>query len=170
MNDQIREKQAEIIEKKGQIISHLLKIILRNTRNITLRTWERDYIHKYPETSSKLESELSALIEAENSEEKNENMKHYKCPDIKQVTDEDIEKAAEKLQYDNIYGKNGWICGAKAMRDGEIPSSNTSEAEKEKKSPEEILKQVFQIDKLPKHRLILSANEIMELMLIYAEQ
>ena len=38
------EKYRELLEKKGQIISHLLKIILRNVSKITLRYWDSDYI------------------------------------------------------------------------------------------------------------------------------
>ena len=34
-----------------------------------------------------------------------------------QITDEEIEEQSNKLHYDNIYGKNGWVCGAKWLRD-----------------------------------------------------
>ena len=54
-------KMEELIEKKGVTICHLVKIILRNASHITLRKWESDYIHKYPETWAEIEQELSAL-------------------------------------------------------------------------------------------------------------
>lgn len=55
------EKMEELIGKKGNIIHHLIKIILRNSSKITLRQWESSFIHEYPEIYSKIESELADL-------------------------------------------------------------------------------------------------------------
>jgi hypothetical protein len=111
MNDPIREKQAEIIE--------WLKICIQ-------------YNLKEPKRLkglNKLESELSALIEAEK-----DNKKYYKCSVCK----------GDKIYYDEEEGmtcscgrcKGTGIVNYHYPHAIEVKSSNTSEAEKEeKKSP-----------------------------------
>jgi hypothetical protein len=177
MNDSIREKQKSIIiEVLWRFVfnKHSSKPLIRFTDNSDI--------------ADEILKELSALIEAEKIDQCHaiyKAVKEANTPDKRTfeeaekeppVYDENyllecIEKARPNLS--KIKDVDKWIDeirGISEKKESIFTSELGMYPKQEKKSPEEILKQVFQIDKLPKHRLILSANEIMELMLIYAEQ